>query len=168
MNYENVKLMLDQDNFKNTRNKETSRAEQRKKERRKELQIVKASRDSLKRNQQQTRINNDYQVSTIVKMVVDGFIDEDIMIKTGVSRSFIYSTKKNFGISKPKAKNTKQRISDLVRDAPDFTYNGRDIIEKVGLSKYGYRVIDTVIDIERGTEKGNKRRYRYVQPEICE
>ena len=124
--------------------------------------VIKINKDVTKMNRSQRRKNCQEQLSTVVKMNIDGFSYQEIMDKTKVSRSFVFSTRDDFDFVRPKTKENKVKIVDLIAYSKNYTYTVKSLSNKTGVDKKTIKsIIGKTPQIERGKEKGLKHYYKY-------
>ena len=102
------------------------------------------------------------QLSVIVKMSLDGCSVNEIIQATGVKKSFVASTRKQFDILRPKLDDEKAQIRKILMESPDYTHKVSSICKLTGYkSEKVSKIIAKMPQAERGKEEGLKYNYRY-------
>tara|TARA_R110000850_G_scaffold266036_1_gene396235 strand:- start:128 stop:625 length:498 start_codon:yes stop_codon:yes gene_type:complete len=102
------------------------------------------------------------QLSTIVKMTIDGYGIKEITNATGVKRCFISATRKRFGLLRPKLDDERAKIKKILMESPDFTHKVASISKLTGYrSDKVSKILAKIPQAERGTEEGLKYNYKY-------
>lgn len=106
--------------------------------------------------------NNKANLSLVVKMCVDKCSVNHIIEVTNVTRGFIFETKEKFGLIRQSRKRKVAQVEALIMNSEPYTHSLTSIEDITGVEK---QVISDIIyripQIEKGTNKGNKRFYRY-------
>jgi uncharacterized protein YerC len=119
-------------------------------------------KDLVSRSKAEVRAHCKSQLSTVVKMAIDGCSHNEIMQSTGVSKSFVSQTKVMFELVRPSLDNDRAKIKSLIMSAVDFAYTASDLHHATGISRTRVtNIIEKIPQIERGREKGFKHSYRY-------
>lgn len=130
----------------------------------------KETRDTIKKykwivrdmSKEEIEANNKAQVSTVVKMCLDGFTVDEIMRATKVSDGNIYAIKKQFSLVRATREDHKRAIKNALMEAPPYTYQLWDLSEKVGIDKTTVsRIISDTPQIQKGNTKGITKKYIY-------
>ena len=102
------------------------------------------------------------QVSTIVKMRLDGFDLGDISQQTATTMSFVSSIMKQFGLVRKSMKEERAQIKDLIMNSEPYTHKASTISKITGIdSAKVSKMLGKIPQIERGVKEGFKFHYRY-------
>ena len=101
-------------------------------------------------------------LSTIVKMLVDGYKNHEVVAATRATKSFVHETKRLFGLLRPSLDEKVEEVRKLLKEAPDYTYRVCTLSDKIGVSKTTMQsILRRVPEITKGTEVGNKHMIKY-------
>lgn len=113
-------------------------------------------------SQKEIKANNETQVSTVVKMCLDGFSVDKITQATRVSANQIYVIKNKFGLIRKSTEDHKRAIKNLIMESTEYTHSIASIYKALELDKNTIcRIIRNTPQIERGTGKNLKHKFRY-------
>ena len=102
------------------------------------------------------------QYSVIVKMAIDGHTIKEIAKATGVTNSFVASTKQRFGITRPNLADEKTQIRKILMESPDFTHKVSTISKLTGYRNTRIsHILSNMPQAERGEKKGLYSYYKY-------
>lgn len=129
----------------------------------KKLETVGAiKKDLVSMNRAQCRLHCQAQLSTVVKMCVEGHSHNEIMLSTGVSKSFVSQAKVMFDLVRPSLDDDRVAIKNIIMRSKDFTHKVSTLHKLTGIRKERVRnIIEKIPQIERGTGKGIKHHYKY-------
>ena len=118
---------------------------------------------SLKnRKIEESKQNTINQLSTVVKMCLDGYGIGDITQATQVCKSKVSQIKKEFGLTRPTLAQYKEDIKRVMMNSEPYKHDLESLSLIVKLKKETTRkIINSIEQIEKGTERGLKRKYRY-------
>ena len=109
-----------------------------------------------------SKANCEKQLSTVVKMCLDGHTIDHITKQTGVSIWFVVSTKAKFDLGRAPVVDQKANIKKILMESPAYTHNTASISKMTGYRKDKVtKIIATIPQIERGNVTGLKNRYKY-------
>ena len=109
-----------------------------------------------------SKANCDEQLSTVVKMCLDGYTITEVMEQTGVKKCFVISTKELFGLVRTRKANQELQIRKILMESKPFTHNTASLGRLTGYrSDKVSRIIAKMPQAEKGTEPGLKWHYRY-------
>ena len=109
-----------------------------------------------------SKANCNEQLSTVVKMCLDGYTIAEIAEQTGVKQCFVISTKELFGLVRPRKSTQESEIRKILMESKPFTHNTSSIAKLTGYAnKRVSRIIAKMSQVEKGTEPGLKWHYKY-------
>jgi uncharacterized protein YerC len=124
--------------------------------------VAAIKKDLVTMNRAQCREHCQTQLSTVVKMCVDGCSHNEIMLETGVSKSFVSSTKVLFELVRPTLQDDRTVIKNVIMKAEDFAHKVSTLHKLTGIRKERIRnIIEKIPQIERGKSEGIKHHYKY-------
>ena len=111
---------------------------------------------------EESKQNTINQLSTVVKMCLDGYGIGDITQATQVCKSKVSQIKKEFGLTRPTLAQYKEDIKRVMMNSEPYKHDLESLSLIVKLKKETTRkIINSIEQIEKGTERGIKRKYRY-------
>jgi uncharacterized protein YerC len=124
--------------------------------------VAAIKKDLVTMNRAQCRAHCQTQLSTVVKMCSEGYSHNEIMLATGVSKSFVSSTKVMFELVRPSLNDDRITIKRVIMNSPDFKHKVSTLHKLTGIRKERIRnIIEKIPQIERGTGKGIMHHYKY-------
>jgi uncharacterized protein YerC len=119
-------------------------------------------KDLVSMNMAQRRLHCQAQLSTVVKMAAEGYSHNEIMLSTGVSKSFVSETKVVFELVRPSLTDDRIVIKNAIMESEDFTHKVSTLHKLTGIRKERIRnIIEKIPQIERGTARGIMYHYKY-------
>ena len=101
-------------------------------------------------------------LSTIVKMLVDGYKNHEVVEATGTTKTFVHETKRLFGLLRPNLDEKLEQVRKILKSSPDYKYRVATLSEETGINKVTLQsVLHRIPEVVRGTEAGNKHMLRY-------
>ena len=109
-----------------------------------------------------SKANCDKQLSTVVKMMLDGYTIKQTMEQTGVKKCFVVSTKALFGLVRPTKMSQESEIRKILMESEPYTHNTISISKLTGYrSDKVSKIIGKIPQAEKGLTAGVKCHYRY-------
>jgi hypothetical protein len=113
-------------------------------------------------NRAESKINCEKQLSTIVKMRIDGAAAIDIVNATGVSKSYVSSVMRQFNLVRPSLEGEYKQVRQLLMNAPDYTYKATCISKITGIARNRVsNILTNIPQAERRRKKGQTLYYKY-------
>ena len=110
----------------------------------------------------ESKINCKKQLSTIVKMRIDGAAAIDIVNATGVSKSYVSSVMRQFNLVRPSLDGEYRQVRKILMDAPDYTYKATCISKMTGIARNRVsNILKNIPQAERKQEMGQTLYYKY-------
>ena len=101
-------------------------------------------------------------LSTVVKMLDDGYKSHEVVAATKVTKNFVHETKREFGLLRHSLDDKVEAVKKALKSAPDYTYKAHTLSLEVGVSKTTLiSVLRRVPEAVKGTDVGNKHLFRY-------
>lgn len=127
-----------------------------------EVAIVSFKKERVFMSREGIQEHCDSQISTVVKMRLDGFEISEISQQTSTSKSFVSATIKQFGLVRKSMKEERAQIKDLIMNSAPYTYKASTISKVTGIdSAKVSKMLGKIPQIERGVKTGLKFHYRY-------